>query len=693
MKSTESMVKCFSTDLDGTLLGKPDALERFNATWNSKVNRKLPLLCYNTGRMLDEMLDLVKQGLLVKPDYMICGVGTSIYNCRKEETIKQFADVLEEGWDRDKVIGVLREIPKAKLQPAHYQAPYKSSWYLKDANSEELESLERLLEKVGLDVHVVYSSSRDLDILPKYANKGNALSWLLKSLGITTSETLVAGDTGNDTAMFKKKGIRGIVVGNAQPELHELTVGLDVYRAEEDCADGVLEGLKHFGIIKKIVEPAPSDSRSINDPSIHPDTIRLIAQEQPPHLDKNEYAYLKEAYERAVDGLKRNITPLGFSACSLKDNTAEGTDANYRSVWARDGAITLIGSLKLKDDDVRACQKATLTTLLENLSLTGQVPANVSIDTLTPDYSGVGGICSIDSGIWVIIACFEYVRHTSDLVFLRSNRAKLQRAMDWLSAHDSNNDGLIEVPEAGDWTDLFGRSYNPLYDEVLWYRANVCFGRMMEFLGEWRMAGDYLRWASHIKRSILRKFWPSLGKHDELEYTFADNQMSLGDTHYLLAQTTPFSYDWRCDVYGNILAFLLNVMGGEQAQKAFRFMWGVSVNEPFPVKNLYPVIQAGDPDWKSYYTVNLLNLPHHYHNGGIWPFVGAMWVQFIHKLGFYELAMKELLRLARLNESGLAQPWEFNEWAHGQTGKPMGKAFQAWSCSEFIKSCHLLKIT
>ena len=53
--------------------------------------------------------------------------------------------------------------------------------------------------------------------------------------------------------------------------------------------------------------------------------------------------------------------------------------------------------------------------------------------------------------------------------------------MDWLSAHDSNNDGLLEIPEAGDWTDLFGRSYHVLYDEVLWYRANVCYGRLLEY--------------------------------------------------------------------------------------------------------------------------------------------------------------------------------------------------------------------
>ena len=54
--------------------------------------------------------------------------------------------------------------------------------------------------------------------------------------------------------------------------------------------------------------------------------------------------------------------------------------------------------------------------------------------------------------------------------------------------------------------------------------------------------------------------------------------------------------------------------------------------------------------------------------------------------------MKELFNLAKLNKLGSAHEWEFNEWAHGHTGKPMGKAYQAWSCSEFIRACHDLQI-
>lgn len=170
--------------------------------------------------------------------------------------------------------------------------------------------------------------------------------------------------------------------------------------------------------------------------------------------------------------------------------------------------------------------------------------------------------------------------------------------------------------------------------------------------------------------------------------SFADMQFSVGDAPYLLAQVTPFDFNWRCDVYGNILAFLFNVLDVGRARTAFRFMWGVGITQPFPVANLYPVVMPGDPDWKPYYAVNMLNLPHHYHNGGIWPFIGAKWVQFISRLGMRSLALQELLKLAKLNFHGVQNEWEFNEWVHARTGNPMGKAYQAWSAAEFILACH-----
>ena len=51
--------------------------------------------------------------------------------------------------------------------------------------------------------------------------------------------------------------------------------------------------------------------------------------------------------------------------------------------------------------------------------------------------------------------------------------------MNWLSAHDNNNDALLEIPEAGTGLICSAAAVNILVDEVLWYRANVAFGRML----------------------------------------------------------------------------------------------------------------------------------------------------------------------------------------------------------------------
>jgi sucrose-6F-phosphate phosphohydrolase len=690
MEAEVVKIALFCSDIDGTLLGKVDATAGFREAWQGLPDERRPLLVYNTGRLLQDALSTVKRTGLPPPDYLICGVGTLIYDFRNRRVVGEFSEVMCDGWDRERAEAVVRQVTSAVPQPAHHQNAVKSSWYLYNASAEQLEQLETAMREAGLEVAVVYSSDRDLDILPKTANKGNSLAWLLNHLGIPAASVLVAGDSGNDSAMCLIPGTRSIIPENAQPELVQAVMGQGAYASEGICADGVIDGLVHFGVLECRPAAAAADSGEalVFDPQMR----QLLSQVEPGTLTRDELDFLGVAFQKAVEALKKNITPAGFSACSLADNETKGTDVNYRSVWGRDGAISLIASLSLEDPDIRECQRATLNSLLGNLSPHGQIPANVRIDDGSPDYSGVGGICSIDSGLWVIIAAWEYLRQTRDTAFIRGHLPALQRAMNWLTAHDSNYDALLEIPEAGDWTDLFGRSYNVLVDQVIWYRANLSFGRLLEALGQPRQAGEYLRWSQVVKTAILHQFWPTTAVSGQPR-SFADTQFSVGDTSYLIAQVTPFDFNWRCDVYGNILAFLFNVLDVGRAKTAFRFMWGVGVNNPFPVSNLYPVVTPGDPDWRAYYAVNLLNLPGHYHNGGIWPFIGAKWVQFITRLGMKELALRELLNLARLNQRGVQHEWEFNEWAHAETGNPMGKAFQAWSAAEFILACHELDLS
>ena len=689
--SASVQVRLFSADLDGTLIGNPESTQRFKTAWTSLSPEARPLLIYNSGRLVDDLRRFVDNGTLPTGDYYIGGVGTQVFDVKAGRMLSELEAHLADGWNLERVREITGHFPGVRPQPDEFQHTFKSSWFLEQAKPEAIRELKRQLGEAGVKVKIVYSSARDLDVLPRNATKGGALSWLCARLQLPLNSVIVAGDTRNDASMFRLPGVRGIIVENALPELYEDTVDVPTFSSRQIIADGVLDGLCHYGVI--CVLPTKEKTR-VTHATMERGFQMLFTGTKLGSLSQKEKDFLALAYEKALVALRKNITPMGFSACSLADNTVTGTDVNYRSVWARDGAITVWNTLHIDDEDIRAAQYNTLETLLNATSPTGQIPANVRIDNGEPDYSGVGNIASIDSGLWVIIAIYNFASRTGDQTLLYRHAERLQNIMNWLSAQDSNNDGLLEIPEAGDWTDLFGRSYNVLYDEVLWYRTNVCYGRILELTGQFEKAADYLRWSQKIRSRLLETFWPTTTPDDNSprKNRFADRQSSMGDTQYLLAEITPFAFNWRCDVYANVLASLMNVLDLERARTAFRFMWGVGVNQPYPVANLYPVVQAGDPDWRAYYTVNLLNLPHHYHNGGIWPFVGGMWVRFIHRLGLHEVACRELVRLAQLNQLGRDQEWEFNEWAHGQTGRPMGKAFQAWSAASFLRACHEVEV-
>jgi len=230
------------SDLDGTLIGDEEALAAFSE-WIRTCAASLTLV-YATGRTYDSVVDEIRTTALPEPAAIIGFVGTDIHEYPSGRLIEAWHRKINRKWDAGKVRSILSSHGELELQPSQFQSDFKVSYYLPDASGDDIRNLREEVAENSIEAEVIYSSNRDLDFLPLRANKGKASAFLASEWGIARDRVVVCGDTGNDMALFEQ-GFRGVVVGNAQPDLKSLA-GPNVYHAEGLYARGVLEGVDHW---------------------------------------------------------------------------------------------------------------------------------------------------------------------------------------------------------------------------------------------------------------------------------------------------------------------------------------------------------------------------------------------------------------------------------------------------------------
>jgi sucrose-phosphate synthase len=239
------------TDIDNTLLGDRAALRRFLARF--KTTPPSLGLGVATGRPLESALRILKEWNVPLPDVMITAVGSEINYGPELRPDVGWQNFIKYSWRRDAVEEALREIPGLILQPPENQREFKLSYNVDPDRLPPIAKIRALLKERKLSAHLIYSRQAYLDILPMRASKGRAIRYLAYKWGLPLRDFLVAGDSGNDHEMLIGDTL-GVVVANHSSELASLKGNEQIYFARTAYADGIAEGMAHYGFGVSIPE-------------------------------------------------------------------------------------------------------------------------------------------------------------------------------------------------------------------------------------------------------------------------------------------------------------------------------------------------------------------------------------------------------------------------------------------------------
>jgi sucrose-6F-phosphate phosphohydrolase len=231
------------SDVDDTLLGVDHSLENLAEELRDKGADHL--LVYNSSRPIHSVKKSLKENhFLPNPSMLIGALGTEIEDMATGERLEDLNEIFDENWDRDRVVSLMDQMDVTP-HPEEFQTRYKYSCSVYD--NDHYQQISERIGELEFPVKLVFSAETNLDIIPVGAGKGAAIGFLKRKLRIDDEYVVVAGDSANDLDMFIL-GYKGIVVGNADPVLHELS-NQNIYHAKGEYADGVLEGLYHWRVL------------------------------------------------------------------------------------------------------------------------------------------------------------------------------------------------------------------------------------------------------------------------------------------------------------------------------------------------------------------------------------------------------------------------------------------------------------
>lgn len=239
------------TDLDNTLTGDDEALAEFVEIVQTNEHIGLGI---STGRRLDSALDLINELGLPKPDLLDTDAGTQLHYGEGLTPDRSWRKQIGYAWDPDRIREVLGEVSGIRLQPDASQSEFKISYIVDSRDSVTATKIKKILREAKIRAKVIMSLEMYLDIIPVRGGSDMTMRHVLWKWGFAPENVLVAGDSGNDAGMLLG-GSLGVVVGNFSKELTRLKNRPRIYFANASHAAGILEGIKYYNFLGKIVFP------------------------------------------------------------------------------------------------------------------------------------------------------------------------------------------------------------------------------------------------------------------------------------------------------------------------------------------------------------------------------------------------------------------------------------------------------
>lgn len=262
-------MKCFSIDLDGTLLNSKQEISKQNEQVMKELMEQGHCVILNTGRAVADVVKLEAVRNLEVP--IFCINGSNLYSANREllyeavlpiPTYKEIFEIL-------KGLGVgilvytnhgglpctlppLHGMSNQEIDAMFEQFNYDDILALEDLKiykvialvyPEELEKIEAVKKAIvgKFDVSAAPSFFNNLEITSSQAHKGKAILRFQEMMNLTFEEIIAFGDGGNDLAQFEV-ATTAVAMGNAP---HHVQQQADVVTKTND-EDGFAYAVRHL---------------------------------------------------------------------------------------------------------------------------------------------------------------------------------------------------------------------------------------------------------------------------------------------------------------------------------------------------------------------------------------------------------------------------------------------------------------